>query len=494
MSKLIIHVKNWVQCHIEGLEPEDKRVLYDKYSIFIPSARFMTPYKIGRWDGKIHYFQVNSMTYNNLLPEIFQTIDMSKYEVEYSYSPSMTKDVYLGEGIDNNYWGDKVWYKGHRLEGQPIKLEDHQVKLINYLLNHHRCVFSSCTSSGKTIMSAVLLNEITKYGVGLIIVPSTDLCFQSAEEYRKLGLDAGIVGCGLREFGHKIIVCTWQTLHSIDKRKKEDVLSFQELEELKKNLVGVIFDEAHTCKATILKDIMTTHFQDVPIRWGLTGTINKDKSDRMCLVTCIGPVADEKIGAKELQNKGFLSSCMVNCIRLKDDTRFLDYPSEVDYLSSNDERLEFITSIIANVVKNHNNTLVLFGRIVMGEKMEKMLLKKGVDAIFLNGGSSSKKRIEEYDKIKTENNKCLLCTDKIASTGLNIPRLYNLVFLDFGASYIKCIQSLGRGLRLSKDKDHVDVYDISSTTKFSRRHFNERIKYYDECEYPYKIVEVKTWK
>ena len=46
------------------------------------------------------------------------------------------------------------------------------------------------------------------------------------------------------------------------------------------------------------------------------------------------------------------------------------------------------------------------------------------------------------------------------------------------------------------DKDFVTIYDISNCTKYSKKHFNERIKYYEEAQYPYGIFEIpeQGWK
>ena len=133
---------------------------------------------------------------------------------------------------------------------------------------------------------------------------------------------------------------------------------------------------------------------------------------------------------------------------------------------------------------------------MLEEYLEKELTNLGADAIFLNGSVKSKKRFAEYESIKTQNNRCLICTDKIASTGLNIPRLFNIVFIDFGKSFTKTLQSIGRGLRKASDKDKVTIFDISSTTKYSKKHFNDRIHFYEEAQYPYSIYNVNNnaWK
>ena len=58
------------------------------------------------------------------------------------------------------------------------------------------------------------------------------------------------------------------------------------------------------------------------------------------------------------------------------------------------------------------------------------------------------------------NDVVVVSTFQLASTGLNIKRIFNLFLVDAGKSFIQIIQSIGRGLRKAKDKDRVRVYDV----------------------------------
>lgn len=245
MSKIIITYKDWVKCNIQGLTDYDKQMLVNAYKIFVPMARFSPKYKLGVWDGYIRFFELTGNTYVSLIPEILSKLDLSHYEdVECIYAKDLKSDVDLGEVIDNNYMSDICWEEGHRLAGQPIRLEDHQVRVVNAFLHNHRGVVSSCTGSGKTLISAALFRKIKPFGRSVIVVPSKDLAQQSAEDYKKWGLDCGIVGCGLREFGHNVTVCTWQTINSLEKRKNQkDSLTADELKQLTADVICIIFDE-----------------------------------------------------------------------------------------------------------------------------------------------------------------------------------------------------------------------------------------------------------
>jgi superfamily II DNA or RNA helicase len=255
---------------------------------------------------------------------------------------------------------------------------------------------------------------------------------------------------------------------------------------------GIVAHNCHQSKSTEIQKVITETFKNVPIKWGLTGTIPKEKSEYYCLLTSLGDKA-VSVKSHELQEKGFMASCNINCIRLMDDAVFMDYEDEVNYLSTDDKRLSYIATLIKNIADS-GNTLVLLNRIVTGEILERKLNNLGADVVFLQGSVSIKKRKEEYKEVNTVNNKCILATAQIAATGINIPRLFNLVILDFGKSFTRSIQSIGRVLRLAKDKTSANVFDISSILKYSRRHFNERIKYYDDEQHPYHIYKIDNWK
>ena len=60
------------------------------------------------------------------------------------------------------------------------------------------------------------------------------------------------------------------------------------------------------------------------------------------------------------------------------------------------------------------------------------------------------------------------------STGINIKRLNSVVFCFNSKSTSRIIQSIGRILRLHKEKEYAELIDIVFNTKYSVKHFNER--------------------
>ena len=148
-----------------------------------------------------------------------------------------------------------------------------------------------------------------------------------------------------------------------------------------------------------------------------------------------------------------------------------------------------IRTFMIKQISNSGNTLVLVNRIDSG----KFLINELPDAVFVSGEVKTKDRKEEYDEIKTSTNKIIVATYGVAAVGINIPRIFNLVLLEPGKSFVRVIQSIGRGIRKADDKDFVQIWDITSTCKYAKRHLTQRKKFYKEAKYPFTIEKV-DWK
>ena len=133
-------------------------------------------------------------------------------------------------------------------------------------------------------------------------------------------------------------------------------------------------------------------------------------------------------------------------------------------------------------VNETGNTLVLVDRVAAGHALVQRL---GDRAVFVSGATKSSKRQEHYDEVADATDKIIVATYGVAAVGINIPRIFNLVMVESGKSFTRVIQSIGRGIRRAEDKDHVQIWDITSTCKFAKRHLTKRKAYYREANYPF---------
>jgi superfamily II DNA or RNA helicase len=179
-------------------------------------------------------------------------------------------------------------------------------------------------------------------------------------------------------------------------------------------------------------------------------------------------------------------------VQLKDDVEFTNYQSELKFLTSDDKRMQKIAQL-ANTVKDTGNTLILVDRIEAGQLLHLKLEELGVpeeNVVFVSGGTKGSTRTEHYDDIATATNKIIIATYGVAAVGINIPRIFNVMLLEPGKSFIRVIQSIGRGIRKAEDKDFVQIWDITSSCKFAKRHLTQRKTYYKEANYPFDIEKL----
>jgi superfamily II DNA or RNA helicase len=290
-----------------------------------------------------------------------------------------------------------------------------------------------------------------------------------------------------KELNKMHTICTWQSLNILEKKFKDGdaVLSLAEFLE---GIATVIIDEAHGVKGNVLKTLLTHNLRNAPIRWGMTGTIPKERFEFESLHVSIGPVTGQ-ITAKELQDKGVLSQCHINVVQLIDSVGFANYQQELAYLTSNPDRLAYIGKLL-NTVKQSGNTLVLVDRISAGETLQQLI----PDSVFVKGDVALNDRKDAYDEINQASNMVVIATYGVAAVGINIPRIFNLVLIEPGKSFVRVIQSIGRGVRKAKDKDFVQVWDITSTCKFAKRHLTQRKTFYKDAQYPFSVEKVDWQK
>ena len=211
----------------------------------------------------------------------------------------------------------------------------------------------------------------------------------------------------------------------------------------------------------------------------------------------LGPLVG-KLSAAELQDAGHLAQCHVNIVQLQDHVEYKDYQSELKYLTTTAERIAFMAKLVDRI-KEGGNTLILVDRIESGKMLQAelstlfSLLSDKPDVAFVSGATKSTDRKEEYDDVATSDDKIIVATYGVAAVGINIPRIFNLVLVEPGKSFVRVIQSIGRGIRRAEDKDFVQIWDITSTCKFAKRHLTKRKAFYREANYPF-TVEKATWQ
>jgi superfamily II DNA or RNA helicase len=485
MRTATIVIRDEVNIKIEGLELDARRSLVNAFKYDVPYARYLPAVRLGRWDGKVSYFQLGGSTYVNLLPEIIPILEKFNYDIDLDDQREYSTTFDFQQVTEDSY-SHIAWPKGHPAEGEPMKLRDYQVEIINNFLSNPQCLQEVATGAGKTVMTAALSDAVSPYGRSIVIVPNKSLVTQTEDDYKNMQLDVGVYFGDRKEWGRQHTICTWQSLNVLLKNTKNSVGDCT-IGEFLEGVVCVIVDEVHMAKADALKTLLTGVMSRVPIRWGLTGTIPKEKFESVALTVSLGPVIS-KLSASELQSQGVLAQCHVNIVQLEDHAEFSNYQSELKYLLEEPDRIKTISGLVRQVNLT-GNTLVLVDRIAAGQALVDQL----DNAVFISGATKAADRKEEYDEVAVADGKIIVATYGVAAVGINIPRIFNLVLVEPGKSFVRVIQSIGRGIRKAEDKDHVQIWDVTSTCRFAKRHLTKRKTFYKEANYPF-TQEKLEWK
>lgn len=490
MKQCKLIIRDEVNVKIEGLELTERKALMKKFEFDVPGARYLPSVRLGRWNGKTSYFSLGGSSYINLLPEILPILDHAGYDIELDDTRDY-KTTFAFAEVTEDTFKHKVWPAKHVMAGQPVVLRDYQIEMINNYLKNPQALQEIATGAGKTLITAALSYSMEQYGRSIVIVPNTSLVTQTETDYINLGLDVGVYYGGRKEYNKTHTICTWQSLGMMLKNTKAGEAQV-DIGDFLEGVVCVIVDEVHQAKADVLKSLLTGVMSQIPLRWGLTGTIPKAKMESMSLTVSLGPVIGT-LSASTLQEMGVLSQCHVNIVQLQDGAEFGNYQSELKFLTSDDKRMQKIAEL-ASTVKDSGNTLILVDRIEAGQLLHLKLEELGVaeeNVVFVSGGTKGTTRTEHYDDIATATNKIIIATYGVAAVGINIPRIFNVMLLEPGKSFVRVIQSIGRGIRKAEDKDFVQIWDVTSSCKFAKRHLTQRKAFYKEANYPFDVEKIK---
>ena len=483
MGKCVLEIRDEVNVKFVGLDVKTRRNVSDAVKYFLPYAYHMPAYKLGRWDGCVRYCDVGGRTYMNLLDRLLPIVQKAGYDIEVQDNRNVWSFDF--PEITQTRFDDVAWPKGHPAEGEPIILRDYQVEVINNFLKKPQSIQEVATGAGKTLITAALSNMCEPYGRTIVIVPNKDLVVQTERDYKNLGLDVGVLFGDRKEYDKTHTICTWQSLSIMEKKSKKYEADFP-IDSFLEDVVCIMVDEVHKAKADVLRNLLSGAFRNVPVRWGLTGTIPKDEYEAVGCVCSLGPVIGN-LSSKELQDKGVLAKLDINILQMQDGVLgFNNYAQELKWLVTDKDRITEISKVITGLSTN-GNTLVLIDRIATGQLLSEMF----PEWVFISGEMKVSDRQKEYREVSEMDNKVIVATYGVAAVGINIPRIFNLVLLEPGKSYVRVIQSIGRGIRKAEDKDYLNVVDITSNLKYSKKHLTARKAFYKEQGFPFQVTKVE---
>lgn len=352
-----------------------------------------------------------------------------------------------------------------------LTLYPYQVDSVKTCLNQGSGIIKIPTSGGKTEIF-ISLCKLTNIPT-LILFSRIALAQQTKKRMIAAGLDAGIVQGKNIDENHMVVMATVQSFHKL---KRNDYKI-------------VIVDEVHNVKADQYQEALRSNV--FRYRFGFSATPLdpkpaakwKNAQVKMWIGGIIHTVRPE-----ELLDNGTVAKPTIHVWEMTkpilDDDGQWQY-AENQGIVKNTYRNKFIARLTNSLT---GQRLLLCKRIEQGEELQKMI----PGSIFLFGNIDDKIRQDVVSRFDSGEDFVLIAST-IFDEGISIDSINHVILAGGGASFVKILQRVGRGMRLLKDdkgeiiKNTVDIHDfLDDTHRILRKHSKDRIKiYYD---YGYKNI------
>lgn len=397
---------------------------------------------------------------------------------------------------------DKMDFLRQVIPTLPFKPYKHQLKSFLGMASKRNHLGIIATGGGKSLISFLIMLYLWKNNKKVIlVVPTIGLTSQMLADIKSYNAPIGflndikLIGGENKDknLNTNIIISTWQSL-----RKSMDNISEYDT---------ILVDEAHQAKADVLQEILN---QPVKQKIGMTGSMPIIEVDALALEQSLGQPT-RYINAKQLMNLNLLTDTSIIAMYLthprKETRSGLKYQAEVKMIRESQSRKKFIkkfleklngvTVALYQITEHGEDTFEALTDIRLTNKMKSDFeLMKNLNVFFMSGSTKGSVR----EQIRLYLNECetavVIGQNNVLSTGINIPRLKNLVFLSSTKSYTQVLQSLGRVMRLHKEKgnnvyvfDMVDVFTYVRDT-YSLKHFFQRLTYYESEGHPVLEKEI----
>jgi len=485
-SDVIISKKNEVYLKLK-CEPHILYELAPYFQFEVENAKFMRNKRYKGWNGVINLLSVHTKEiYVGLLDRLIEKILAHDYTYEFEDSkyyglPYEENEMISPEGV-------KSYMKS--IISSNFELREYQTDAVYQALRHNRKLLVSPTSSGKSICIYSLTRYYVDQGLKvLILVPTTSLCSQMFKDFQDYGWNSEEyvhqIYSGYEKVSDKsVIVSTYQSLHKLEKAyfSQYDV---------------VIVDEAHIASSASISGILHK-LCDVKYRFGFTGTTKPEKVNIWTLEGLFGPIY-KVIRTKELMEKGNIAKLQIQIILLQHNGQsFETYEDEIQYLITHEKRNNFIKNLALDL---KGNTLILYSRVETHGQIIYDLINTSVKGkrkvFFVYGGVDTDQREKIREITELENDAIIVASYGVFSTGVSIKNLHNLIFASPTKSKVRSLQSIGRILRKSNNKNKAILYDIADDITYKSRqnytlnHLVERIKIYSEELFHYQLHKIK---
>jgi superfamily II DNA or RNA helicase len=166
----------------------------------------------------------------------------------------------------------------------------------------------------------------------------------------------------------------------------------------------------------------------------------------------------------------------------------LKYKDELEYLYKHEKRNQIIAKLSDALI---GNTLIMVNHLDHGDQLLHIVRSRSDKRVFfVKGEMEVEERKKIIDMMEKNDNIICIAMASIFSTGINIKNLPNIIFAGLGKSFIRVVQSIGRGLRLHDNKSKLRIIDVSDNLKYSYSHALHRQEIYDKEQIVWRSKEI----
>lgn len=504
----MIEVQKLNECYVRVMsDVSTESDIRDYFTFKVPGYQFSPKFKARMWDGNISLYNIRTKLLPiGLYPRLLQF--MKEQELDFQIRENdRYSTVYDIDSIDKSEVEDFVNSLNLWSKSGPIAIRDYQLDAIHESIKHKRITLISPTSSGKSLIIYCMIRWILEQDPDtrvLLLVPSVGLVNQMLGDFREYASQSDwdvdkfcqkLYSGQSKELSKRVLITTWQSFTKIakDKVNGPKILSLYR---------GVICDEAHTSKGTEIQSILEK-MTNASFRIGTTGTIDNSKIHQLVIEGFLGPV-HKVTTTRELMDTNQVSQLKIKGLVLKytdEEAKLIkaaDYQEEVKWLVQNEARNRFLVNLTNSL--DGATLLLVRNRATHAKVLYEKLKASAKKPVYYIAGDVDADVREAIRHAANKEDCIIVATYQTMSTGINIPNLRNIIFGSPSKSSITVLQSIGRSLRLHKDKTHAALYDVIDDIRYKKsenyayKHGIERLTIYRKERFDIAIKEIPLAK
>jgi superfamily II DNA or RNA helicase len=343
-----------------------------------------------------------------------------------------------------------------------------KLELERVVKDNYKNLVVAATGTGKTVISAFDYKNFSKEFDGepklLFVAHRKEILKQSLQTFRQVLKDSN--------FGELLVdgfqPNDWNQVFGSIQSLNSGEFNFDP-----NHFDAVIIDEFHHAEASTYQRLL--NYVEPRYLLGLTAT--PERTDGKNVMDFFDGKATAELRVWDAIEKGLLSPFQyfgvhdntdltnVNWVRGRYDKRELE-----ELYTSSDERIAFIEKELNDKIKSplEMKALGFCVGVQHAEYMANKFNEMGIPSIHLSGNSDRNIRDSAISKLRKGKLNAVFTVD-LFNEGIDIPEVDTILFLRPTESSILFTQQLGRGLRLSDDKECLTVLDFIgySNKKFS---------------------------